>query len=122
MFAKVLLACAVLAVSTGAAFAEGDAEKGEKVFRKCKACHDAENEKNKVGPHLVGIIDRAAGAVDGFKYSDAMMNSGLTWDAATIDQYLADPKGFIPKNRMAFPGLKKEQDRADVIAYLQSLQ
>ncbi|MCB1834742.1 MAG: cytochrome c family protein [Geminicoccaceae bacterium] len=118
----VFTSLAALALSVGAAHAAGDAAKGEKVFRKCKACHDAENEKNKVGPHLVGIIGRPAGTVDGFKYSDAMANSGITWDAATIDAYIAEPKTYVEGNRMAFPGLKKEEDRADVIAYLESLQ
>ncbi|MEZ5846550.1 MAG: cytochrome c family protein [Geminicoccaceae bacterium] len=118
----VFTSLAALALSVGAAHAAGDAAKGEKVFRKCKACHDAESEKNKVGPHLVGIIGRPAGTVDGFKYSDAMANSGITWDAATIDAYIAEPKTYVEGNRMAFPGLKKEEDRADVIAYLESLQ
>ncbi|MCB2010924.1 MAG: cytochrome c family protein [Geminicoccaceae bacterium] len=118
----VFTSLAALALSVGAAHAAGDAAKGEKVFRKCKACHDAENEKNKVGPHLVGIIGRPAGTVDGFKYSDAMANSGITWDAETIDAYIAEPKTYVEGNRMAFPGLKKEEDRADVIAYLESLQ
>ena len=112
---------ALPAATLGTAQAQ-DADAGEKVFRKCKACHDAENEKNKVGPHLVGIIGRPAGTVDGFKYSDAMANSGITWDAETIDAYIAEPKTYVEGNRMAFPGLKKEEDRADVIAYLESLQ
>ncbi|MCB1970314.1 MAG: cytochrome c family protein [Geminicoccaceae bacterium] len=116
------MSIAVLSISFGVAQAEGDAAKGEKVFRKCKACHDVEEQKNKVGPYLKGVIGRPSGTVEGFKYSDAMANADLTWDPETIDKYLADTKGFIPGNRMAFPGLKKEQDRADVIAYLQSMQ
>ena len=116
----VFTSLAALALSVGAAHAAGDAAKGEKVFRKCKACHDAENEKNKVGPHLVGIIGRPAGTVDGFKYSDAMANSGITWDAATIDAYIAEPKTYVEGNRMAFPGLKKEDDRNDLLAYLKT--
>ena len=118
---QLLYAIAIVGLSSTAAMAEGDPAKGEKVFRKCKACHAVEEGKNKVGPSLYAIVGRDAGSVDGFKYSDAMMESGLVWDAANIDGYLADPKGFIPKNKMAFAGLKKEQDRADVIAYLESL-
>lgn len=115
-------AAGLLAAISGAALADGDAEAGKKVFNKCKVCHTLEAGVNKVGPNLAGIIGRPAGSVEGFKYSDAMKNSGLTWDAATLDQYLADPKGFVPGNKMAFVGLKKEDDREDLIAYLQSGQ
>ena len=97
---------------------EGDAAKGEKVYKKCKACHALEAGKNKVGPSLAGIFGRTAGTVEGFKYSKAMMESGIIWDDATMDSFLMKPKEVIPKTRMAFPGLKKEQDRMDVIAYL----
>ena len=107
-----------LALASTADVADGDAEKGKKVFNKCKTCHVVDAEKNKVGPHLVGIFGRTAGAAEGFKYSDAMMNSGITWDEATIAAYIADPKGFVEGNKMAFAGLRKEEQIADVIAYL----
>jgi cytochrome c len=119
LFSAVAAAGLLTAVS-GAALADGDAEAGKKVFNKCKICHTLEAGVNKVGPSLAGVIGRPAGTVEGFKYSEAMAGSGLTWDAATIDQYLADPKGFVPGNKMAFVGLKKEEERANVIAYLQS--
>lgn len=111
---------AVLALSalTTPASAEGDAGKGEKIFARCKACHTIEAGKNKIGPSLAGVVGRHAGAIADFKYSDAMHNAGVTWDEASLDKYLADPKGFVPGNKMAFPGLKNEQDRQDVIAYL----
>ena len=109
---------AVLAVAMPLAAVEGDAAKGEKVFKKCKACHVVDSEKNRLGPNLVGLFGREAGSVEGFKYSKAMAESGITWDETTLDEYLTDPKGYVPKNKMAFRGLKKEQDRADVIAYL----
>jgi cytochrome c len=109
---------AALTVAAPFAMAEGDAAAGEKVFRKCKACHVIDSEKNRLGPHLIGIMGRAAGSVDGFNYSKAMQEAGITWDETTLDEYLADPKGFLPKNKMAFAGLKKEEDRANVIAYL----
>jgi cytochrome c len=64
------------------------------------------------------VFGRTSGSVEGFKYSQAMQDAGITWDEATIDEYLADPKGYIPKNKMAFRGLAKEEERADVIAYL----
>ena len=98
----------------------GDVKKGKKVFRKCKACHVVDKEKNKVGPHLVGIIGRKSGSVEGFKYSKAMAGADLTWDAATLAEYLANPKKYMPGNKMAFPGLRKEDQLADVIAYLES--
>jgi cytochrome c len=116
--AGVLGFAVALAMGTPLAQAAGDAAEGEKVFKKCKACHVIDSEKNRLGPHLVGIVGRASGSVDGFKYSSAMAEAGVTWDEATLDQYLADPKAMIPKNKMAFPGLKKEEDRANVIAYL----
>ncbi len=113
-----LLAAAVVALASHGALAAGDAANGEKVFRKCKACHSLEAGKKKIGPSLAGMFGRKAGMVDGFKYSKAMIESGIVWDETTVDAYLANPKSYIPKNRMAFPGLKKEEDRADVIAYL----
>lgn len=116
----VLLAGAVLAVS-GAARADGDAKDGKKVFRQCQACHVADKKQNRVGPYLLGVIGRPAGTAEGFKYSDAMANSGVTWDEDTIAQYLADPKGFIPGNKMVFAGLKKPEQIEDVIAYLESV-
>ena len=109
---------AVLTMGMSVAQAEGDVAAGEKVFKKCKACHVIDSEKNRLGPHLIGVFGRAAGSVDGFKYSKAMTESGITWDETTLDAYLADPKGYVPKNKMAFPGLKKEADRVNVIAYL----
>jgi cytochrome c len=115
VIAPALIALSALATP---ASAEGDAGKGEKIFARCKACHTVEAGKNKVGPSLAGVVGRHAGAIADFKYSDAMHSAGVTWDEASLDKYLADPKGFVPGNKMAFPGLKNEQDRQDVIAYL----
>jgi cytochrome c len=102
------------------AVADGDAAKGEKVYAKCKTCHELTAAKNKVGPTLQGVIGRQAGAVEGFKYSEAMLNSGVTWDAATIAEYVAKPKEFIAGNKMAFAGLKKEDEIEDLLAYIQA--
>ena len=113
------LLAGALTLASGAALAAGDAAAGKKVFNKCKACHVVDAEKNRVGPYLLGVFGRTAGAVEGFKYSDAMKDSGIVWDETTIGEYLMDPKGYIPKNRMAFVGLKKEEDVANVIAYLE---
>ncbi len=108
------------------ALAEGDAAKGEKVFRKCMACHAVgEDAKNKVGPELNGIVGRVTATAPDFSYSDAMAAKGAeghVWTVEELDAYLADPKGFIPGNKMAFAGLRKDSERADVIAYLATFQ
>ena len=113
-----VLAAAAFVAFAASAHAEGDADKGKKVFVKCMACHTLEAGKNKVGPSLHGIIGRKSGSVEGFTYSDAMKNANLTWDEATLDTYLTNPKKEVPGNKMAFPGLPKADDRANVIAYL----
>lgn len=107
-----------LTLGSSLALADGDPEDGAKVFNKCKACHVADEPQNRVGPHLVGLFGRQAGSVEGFKYSDAMKESGVTWDEKTIAEYIADPRGYIKGNRMAFVGLKDEEEIADLIAYL----
>lgn len=113
------LAGLTVALVAGVASAEdGDAKKGEKVFKKCKACHVVDKEKNRVGPHLVDIIGRMSGSVEGFKYSKAMQEAEIEWTEENIAEYLRKPKEFIPKNKMAFAGLRKDKQIADVIAYL----
>ena len=113
-------AAALALVLGGPARADGDAAKGEKVYAKCKTCHEIATDKNKVGPTLQGVIGRKAGTVQGFKYSEAMVNSGVTWDVATIAEYVAKPKEFIAGNKMAFSGLKKEDEIEDLVAYIQA--
>ncbi len=115
---KIALAAVAGLLISAPAFAQGDAAAGEKVFAKCKACHTVEEGKNRVGPSLHGVVGRAAGAVEGFKYSSAMKESGITWNEENLDKYLEKPKDFIPKNKMVFVGLKDAEDRANVIAYL----
>lgn len=122
MLKACLIGCSLSLLVVGAARADGDAANGEKVFKRCAACHAIDGTTNKIGPHLGGVIGRTAGTVEGFKYSEAMIQhgkDGLVWSAETISTYLENPKEFIPKNKMAFPGLKKPEERADVIAYLQ---
>ena len=112
------LAGAALLTSMGAATAQ-DAAAGEKVFMKCKICHQiGEGAKNMVGPVLNGVVGRKAGTYPGYHYSDANKNSGITWDEAELKKYLKDPKGLVPGTKMVFPGLQSEQDIDNVIAYL----
>jgi cytochrome c len=115
----ILAAGLMMALPTIASAA--DAENGKSIYKMCRACH-AIDGKNKVGPHLDGVLGRKAGAVDGFNYSKALKDSGKTWDEATLDAYLKDPKGFIPGNKMVFVGVKDDADRADLVAYLATLK
>lgn len=97
---------------------QGDAAAGRLVFQKCQVCHSLEPGKNLVGPSLAGILNRKAGTAAGFDYSPAVLQSNITWNPQTLDEYLADPAKVIPGNRMPFPGLKTPGDRKDVIAFL----
>jgi cytochrome c len=108
--------CVVASVS--AAHAEGDAKAGATVFAQCSACHAVgPTAQNNVGPVLNGVVGRAAGTFPGYRYSSAMRKSGLTWDEATLTQYLHGPDKLVPGTKMAFPGMN-DKDVADVIAYL----
>lgn len=115
-----ILTAAAFFLSLGPAYA-GDADKGAKIFKKCSACHVVEKEQHKTGPHLVNLFGRTAGGAEGYtKYSKALSGSGIVWDEASLDAFLEKPKSYIKGTRMAFAGLKKEEDRADVIAYLKT--
>lgn len=117
-----LLAALALAGATTPSFAQ-DAEKGAKVFRLCMACHTADAPTNKVGPSLKGIFGRKAATVEGFKYSEAMLakgTEGVVWDEPTLTAYLPDPRKFVPGTKMAFAGVKKPEDVADLIAFLKT--
>lgn len=120
---KFAIAAAALFAVTSLAHAEGDAAKGEKVFKKCKACHEVgEGAKNKVGPMLTGVVGRPIASVEGYKYGDdlAAKSSMGAWTEELLFQYLEDPKAFVEgKSKMTF-NLKKEDDRHDVIAYLKT--
>ena len=112
-----LLLTAQLMTAT-AALADGDATHGKQIFNKCMVCHSIQAGVNKIGPSLHGVVGRKAGTVDGYNYTDAMKNSGFTWDEATLNKYLTNPRKLVPGTRMIFVGLPKEPDRLDVIAYL----
>lgn len=101
--------------------AAADVGKGEKVFSKCKACHKLEDGANGTGPHLWAIVDRPIAAVDGFGYSDVLAGNSEAWTAENLDGFLENPKGWAPGTKMGFAGLKKPTDRANIIAYLQTI-
>lgn len=118
-----IIAAAVIAAMCLPALADGDAAKGEKVFVKCKTCHDVDKGVNRVGPTLKGVVGRPVASVEGFKYSEDMLakgKEGAVWDEATLAAYLPDPKAWGPKTKMAFAGLKKPEDVMDLIAYLKT--
>lgn len=98
----------------------GDAAAGEKVFAACRTCHVFDEGVNRVGPSLHKVVGRKAGSVAGFNYSDANKNSGITWTPDVLFDYLKDPKAYVPGTKMAFPGVKDDQKRADLVAYLEA--
>ncbi len=113
-----VLAIALAGLAVAPAYAQ-DAASGEKIFAQCKACHQVgPNAKNAVGPVLNGLFGRKAGTIEGYSYSPANKNSGLTWDEATFREYIKDPKAKIPGTKMVYPGLKEEKRIEDLIAYL----
>jgi cytochrome c len=114
-----LFATAVLLTVAGTAHAQ-DVAHGEKAFTVCRACHQiGPGAKIAVGPVLNGIVGRKAGTYPGFQYSEANKNSGIVWTPEELDKYLTNPQTVVPHTKMLFPGLKDEQQRKDVIAYLE---
>ncbi|RJF80503.1 cytochrome c family protein [Oleomonas cavernae] len=114
------LALATLALAAGNARA-GDADKGAVIFKRCTACHTIDaGGPHRVGPNLHGLIGRTAGTAQGYTYSKAMAAAGTVWTAETLDPYLKDPRATVPGTKMSFPGVKKDDERADLIAYLEN--
>jgi cytochrome c len=115
---RAIAALSVALLPAGAAHADGDAARGEARFQDCAACHRLDAGANSVGPSLHGIFARKAGELADFRYSPAMKRSGIIWTPETLGQFIADPQGMVPGNRMPFAGLASAGDRADLIAYL----
>ena len=111
----------LLAIAAGPGRA-ADIEAGKTAFKKCALCHTTEVGKNKIGPSLFGIMGRKSASLENFNYSEAMKKFDHTWDAQTLDTYLADPRGTVPGTKMIFPGIKDKTERDDVIAYLETLK
>ena len=127
MIRKLLTSGAVAfgTLAAGPLLAQDDlVAEGEKIFKRCTACHQVgEGAENRVGPQLNGVIGRTAGTLEGFSYSDAMVEAGaggLVWSAETLAAYLENPRKMVKGTKMAFAGLRKEEDRAAVIAYIEA--
>ena len=115
---RLIIAAAITSLFAGPALA-ADLEHGAKVFKKCSTCHMVgPDAKPRVGPPLNGLFGRKSGTYEGYSYTDANKNSGITWDEATFTKYIKDPKGVIPGTKMVFAGLTEEADIVDLTAYL----
>jgi len=114
-----LISAALLPVLTASASAAGDAERGAALFRACVACHSLKTDRNMTGPSLAGMWGRKAGSLASFeRYSPALKSSNVVWDESSLDAWLKSPAGFIPHNRMIFPGVADARQRADLAAFL----
>ena len=109
-------AALLLLALPGGASAGGDPAKGEAIYRRCQGCHSI--DRNRIGPLHRGLFGRAAGSVEGFNYSKAMKQSGIVWNEATLDDFLAHPREVVPGTKMTYAGIADAQERADLIAYL----
>jgi cytochrome c len=116
-------AAASFALLTPALADDGDPAAGKTVFNQCRACHQVGPQaKNSVGPILNGIVGRKAGEEEGYNYSDANKASGITWDEATLREYLKDPRAKVPGTKMVFPGIKRDKQLDDLLAYLKGIK
>ena len=115
----ILAAMFVGGLAATPALAQND---GQTAFNtSCRTCHTMKEGDNRLGPNLAGIVGRKAGSLPDYNYSSSMKQSGITWDAATLDAYIADPRGIVPGTKMSFAGVRSPDDRAAIVAYLESL-
>jgi len=123
-FIRSIFSVLIILCLSPAAVAAQDLEKGEKVWKKCRSCHEVGlDAKNKTGPHLNNLFGRVAGTTPGAKYSKAMIaagEEGLIWNEAELDAFLTKPKAYLKKTKMTFSGLKRENDRSNLIAFLKT--
>ncbi len=122
---RILVAAVALCTVTSFSRAAppGDPDAGKQLFRSiCSLCHDSAEGRNRVGPSLFGVVGRKTGSVPGYVYSDANRNSGITWTVEVLDRYLIAPQVVVPGTKMGYPGMKDDQKRADLIAYLATLK
>ncbi len=116
---RVIVSAAAVLLASGSQVGAQDIATGEKAFNKCRACHQiGPTAKNLVGPKLNGLFGRKAGSIEGFKYSDANQNSGVTWDEAVFAKYIKDPKAAMPGTKMVFPGIKDDAEIVNLTAFL----
>jgi cytochrome c len=123
LFRQAALAGLFFHLVNSAALADGDAVKGEQIFKKCAACHAVTDKTNKVGPYLFGVFNRKVASVEVYNYSDGMKEfaaTGAMWDEATLSAYLENPKAIVPRTKMGFGGIKDGEQRTDLIAFLKS--
>ncbi len=119
---RALIALALAVIGTPAWADEGDAAAGKVAFAKCAPCHSVKDGENKIGPSLYDVVGRPSHSIGNFNYSEPFKAYDVTWDAPTLDHYLADPRAVVPGTKMIFIGLKKDEERANVIAYLGTLK
>ncbi len=117
-----LAVIAAVGLTAGTARADGDPALGKATFKVCAACHSVNEGENKIGPSLHGVVGRPSHSIESFSYSEPMKAYNVTWDASTLDHYLANPRGVVAGTKMIFVGLKKDEERANVIAYLETLK
>ncbi len=109
-----------LGLASSSALAQADVSRGEQLYVECAACHSFDNDAEDLGPGLQGLFGRQAGALENYYYSPVLSDSGIVWNADTLNAFIADPQVAIPTNRMPYSGMPDAQDRADLIEYLMS--
>ncbi len=117
-FSVRLMGTVVLLIVSSAAYADGDAVRGQAKFEECAACHKLTRDENSVGPTLQGVFGRKAAELSDFRYSPALKRSGIAWTPETLNTFISDPQKMVPANRMPYAGMPDAGDRADLVAYL----